>query len=230
MKNIIQNRIDYNFSNLCKGTLLLPDVSEIKTTYSNHTRWLVIDGTIKKLNRGVDFEYLKWDIEHRGLDISQIYCDFEGKKISYEIKLLREPLKLETDNWQERFTKWDVIINNQNFEYYTGIINRTVLNHMTYSEIGKFRIKIQELTSKYDLQTLLSCSKAIKPKIDDVLYALISDYQCAQDSFNDFCSNLGYDTDSRKALQIYLDCQENGEKLRKTGLNLDKLSEAFQDY
>jgi hypothetical protein len=53
------------------------------------------------------------------------------------------------------------------------------------------------------------------PEIDDVLECLFSDASCAQGSFDEFCSEFGYDTDSRKALETYLSCQNSGQRLRK---------------
>ena len=51
-------------------------------------------------------------------------------------------------------------------------------------------------------------------------------------TFEDFCWELGYDTDSRKALETYLSCQENGSKLRKAipSAVLAELSEVLEDY
>ncbi len=232
MKNIIKRKIDYNFSPICKGTILLPDISEIKTTYSNHTKWITISPVIKKLNPDIDFEYLKHDIEHRGLDIDLMYLEFEGKKITYDAKLLREPITLKGDNWKEKSHRWEITINGQNFDFYQGIMHRKPKDSFTLNNIiGLHKVSMQTLTSpKYDLDTILRCSIATKPLIEDVLHALISDASCGSDTFPEFCANLGYDTDSRKALETYLACQENSEKLRKTGLNISKLQEAFQDY
>jgi hypothetical protein len=49
-------------------------------------------------------------------------------------------------------------------------------------------------------------------------------------TFDDWCSNYGYDTDSRKALQIYMDCQEIAKKLRLARVPLEKEAERLQDY
>lgn len=53
------------------------------------------------------------------------------------------------------------------------------------------------------------------PRVKDILWSLYIDASGAQESFDDWCSNYGYDTDSRRALDIYLACQESGHKLRK---------------
>jgi hypothetical protein len=50
--------------------------------------------------------------------------------------------------------------------------------------------------------------KLIPPTIDDVMSCLLSDGRCAEGTFEDFCGELGYDSDSRKALAVYLACQE----------------------
>lgn len=53
------------------------------------------------------------------------------------------------------------------------------------------------------------------PSIDDLLECIESDASASERSFDDWCGDLGYDTDSRKALETYLSCQEIGQKLRK---------------
>jgi len=68
------------------------------------------------------------------------------------------------------------------------------------------------------------------PKCDDVLHALINDASAEGEGFSDWCSNLGYDTDSRKALQTYLDCQEIAQKLRKAKIDIRYERERLQDY
>lgn len=61
------------------------------------------------------------------------------------------------------------------------------------------------------------------PRVRDVLYSLASDASCSRESFKDFCSNLGYDEDSRKALSMYLSCQESEHKLRRMGYDVDRI-------
>ena len=52
------------------------------------------------------------------------------------------------------------------------------------------------------------------PKYLDVLNCLYHDMQLGQETFQDFCDNCGYDTDSRNALKMYLRCQDTANKLR----------------
>ena len=76
-------------------------------------------------------------------------------------------------------------------------------------------------------------SKLTPPAAADVLCSLVSDSDVLDCSkFEEWASNLGYDTDSRSAEAIYRSCLEIALKLRN-GLgdtNLQRLREAFQDY
>lgn len=57
--------------------------------------------------------------------------------------------------------------------------------------------------------------KAVKPELSEVLYHLFCDASACETSFRDWCDDYGYDMDSRKALNMYLACQEINYKLRK---------------
>lgn len=72
-----------------------------------------------------------------------------------------------------------------------------------------------------------------KPELRDILYSLVADSDVLETSgFEDWASNLGYDTDSRKAEATYRDCIDYA--LRFKALvgqeNLDKLRDLFQGY
>lgn len=105
---------------------------------------------------------------------------------------------------------WEFNINGQIIEYKTG------LGHATKVKDSFVAIKPKNLQKKtikitHNGQVLF----VHVPKLRHILNSLVTDYSCAQDSFEDFCSNFGYDTDSRSALETYLACQESGTKLRK---------------
>lgn len=53
-----------------------------------------------------------------------------------------------------------------------------------------------------------------KPDLTSVLECLQVDISSCNETFDDWCSNLGYDTDSRKALDTYLTCQNIESRLR----------------
>lgn len=53
------------------------------------------------------------------------------------------------------------------------------------------------------------------PKASDVLSCMASDASSANEPFEDWCANYGYDTDSRKAEKTYKAVQAQTAKLRK---------------
>ena len=57
--------------------------------------------------------------------------------------------------------------------------------------------------------------KLVHPKLDDVIHSLLVDSSCAEGTFEDYCSEFGLDTDSRKALDIYLSCQKTRSAMIK---------------
>lgn len=65
-----------------------------------------------------------------------------------------------------------------------------------------------------------------------ILYCYVSDMDLGSESFEEFCSNCGYDTDSRKALEIYLACQSVGNEMTKFFGNtlLNEVRELLEDY
>ena len=82
--------------------------------------------------------------------------------------------------------------------------------------LGKYAGKKIPYNIKSSYRVILEkFPKATQPEIADVLYCLLSDALYGQDTFEDFCYNYGYDTDSRKALEIYLVCQKTEKDLRK---------------
>lgn len=70
------------------------------------------------------------------------------------------------------------------------------------------------------------------PLLRDVLYSLVTDAALGDEPFAEFCADLGYDEDSRKAEACWRKCVETRFALR--GLlgaeTLERLREMFQDY
>lgn len=103
--------------------------------------------------------------------------------------------------------QWSISINGVSFQFNTG------LGHITpyYKKhsIGKNPKPANSLANA-DLQGWLHV-----PTLESVLECLFSDADCGTQSFNDFCDNMGYSTDSLKALDIYRECMEVAPKLRK---------------
>lgn len=57
--------------------------------------------------------------------------------------------------------------------------------------------------------------KPIPPALDEVLDSLRMDWSLAHQSFEDFCFELGYDLDSRKAYSIYETCVGIGRQVER---------------
>jgi hypothetical protein len=75
-------------------------------------------------------------------------------------------------------------------------------------------------------------TKPNPPSLSDVVYALLSDSQCVMhgQSFDDFCDEFGYDSDSRGAKKIYKGCIKQWGKYVKLGLDMEDLEDLFADY
>jgi hypothetical protein len=56
--------------------------------------------------------------------------------------------------------------------------------------------------------------KPVAPSLSMVLESLALDASTGDQTFSDWCADMGYDDDSRKALDTYLGCQKIATDLR----------------
>lgn len=63
-----------------------------------------------------------------------------------------------------------------------------------------------------------------EPTPADVLSCLLSDAEAASESFEDFCSSFGYDSDSRKAERTYRQCEKLAPRVKRF------LGEAYETF
>ena len=82
----------------------------------------------------------------------------------------------------------------------------------------------------YDTRKHLAATDPEPPYLTKVMHCLVSDANCAYGDFEEFCSDLDCDSDSIKTLEMYNACRKTRRELQKMGLDLDNLSELFQDY
>ena len=145
-------------------------------------------------------------------------------KIVYNVRYLGKFLtdNLECDKWNVTFTAGAGT--KQEFEYCTGLGHRQCVKTRPFGWVNYSAVQRKTWVKENMLP--------VTPFAGAVLYCLLSDMSCANDTFVEWCDNMGYDTDSRKALQTYLACQENGAKLRKVFNNnlLKLLKEVLEDY
>ena len=112
----------------------------------------------------------------------------------------------------------------QSFDYYTGLGHRKAKDKNPYKNFGSDKYYHEQWNS--------AKLKPVKPSASSVLYSLILDSGASEESFEDWCSNFEHETDSRKAMEIYLACQENSNKLRKVfdRATIETLQKLLQDY
>lgn len=107
--------------------------------------------------------------------------------------------------------------------YFTGTGLRKQVNPMPQPPFRKGTIAYEEWAK--------NAFKPQAPSAADVLYSLVRDAEALYESFDDWCMNFGYDSDSIKAFRIYQDCCEIGKKLAQffSKEELDKIKELTED-
>jgi hypothetical protein len=107
--------------------------------------------------------------------------------------------------------KWSVTVfyNGKDYtaEYSAGIGNRKLISSAKKEDnryyeciTGQFKTEKEACKAQW--------LKLVPPTLPDVMYCLLSDGRCAEGTFEDFCSELGYNNDSISALNTYLACQK----------------------
>jgi len=139
--------------------------------------------------------------------------------------------------------EWRCTIQNhaksEQFAYFTGLGLRAEATpaQKREAEYGfqGLTVRDKQGATSYGRRYLAAVQKLRKPKAPhaaDILHCLLLDSVASGQSFAEWCSDFGYDTDSRKAYAAYEDCQQNTDKLNRV---IDRatqtaLREALQDY
>jgi hypothetical protein len=129
--------------------------------------------------------------------------------------------------------EYTVYVNDEGFEYSTGTgYIHTIKKAKKLKEGGKVLKKIE--LSDTDIRAVFPKVKEVLyppfyaevPTVESVLECLFLDAEACHSCFEDWCSECGYDTDSRKAEETYKACVQNGLKLRKAlGRNYTEVKE-----
>jgi hypothetical protein len=85
--------------------------------------------------------------------------------------------------------------------------------------------------ASYEFPYMQGTAHTAKPTLVDIMSALLSDASCVLGrDFGEFCSDLGYDPDSRKAERLYGQIVENNAKVCKLfgTTDLDELIERYE--
>jgi hypothetical protein len=107
-------------------------------------------------------------------------------------------------------------------EYADSNPNMPDSNNMNHSKVTikrKFKLNGNHLDTRYGFkQMTLYYSQGYgiqgEPTLESVLNCLISDSTCGE-TFQEFCDNLGYDNDSRKAEKTFNTILKQTSKLKK---------------
>jgi hypothetical protein len=119
------------------------------------------------------------------------------------------------------------------FEYFTGIGHRTKMEDSAAGRLALVQLKNVNRNSIAWADAVKTHCKPKAPHAAGVLYCLLLDADGASNgTFDDWCAEYGYDTDSRKALGTYLACQKTATQLRElfTHEHLEAMHLALQDY
>lgn len=129
----------------------------------------------------------------------------------------------EHDRWMVRFFKRDMMMEQ---EYKTG------LGHRAGPPMPS-DVRNSHPRSAWRENWVHANVKPYAPCAASVLHSLLSDARCGADhTFDEFCAELGYDTDSRRAMDTYLACQAVHAQLVKvfTREQREHLEQMLEDY
>lgn len=136
--------------------------------------------------------------------------------------------KWECDAWRITFTRTiqenaRITHKSEGFDYYTGIGHRKAPKPMSWNNLQSPR-EIERWKKEN--------AKPVKPDAAGVLYSLVMDASANDQSFNDWCADYGYDTDSRKAFETYQACCDAAKQLNRlfSRAEQESLRELLQDY
>jgi hypothetical protein len=120
--------------------------------------------------------------------------DFDIEALPVKIDLIGEMPSPWADNEPRIVDAWRVTIGNQ----WGNKAGQWALTYYTGTGLRNKRTK-----------------RPVRPTIADVLHSLFTDASAADESFSDWCENLGYSNDSIKALNTYQACCDTAKHLRQ---------------
>lgn len=112
--------------------------------------------------------------------------------------------------------RWNCNINGADFEFTCGSAHAKVtVKPVVTGHKPERAIYVRGAWKTIEDAVKLAYIVPTPPTLADVLSCIIMDASAEGVSFEEWCADCGYDSDSRKALDTYLACQSNGRKLRK---------------
>ena len=139
----------------------------------------------------------------------------------------------ELDNAKNRI---DAMLQARNIKFSAVLVGPTVRDKW---ECDAWRVSFGKFTTDYFTGTghrkqanKYMPLKPVAPCAADVLYSLILDAEACEQSYQDWCDNFGYESDSIKALNTYRACEAIGHELRKVfdHATRESFRNVLQDY
>jgi hypothetical protein len=152
--------------------------------------------------------------------------DLEAIVKSLGFKMVINHVGLETEqNWTYDLWTYTITFEGRNYsgKYKCGIGHRKMRKMVQSNGYGKgYYNSLTHTSAKDELAAAhLNWSDPTPPSVSDILSSLACDARCSETSFDDWCSELGYDTDSRKAFDMYQACvKTRSDMVRLMGYKL----------
>src|ERR1700748_582801 len=107
--------------------------------------------------------------------------------------------------------KWSVSVSygaqNYTTEFSMGIGHRKLISSVK-KEGNWYRARFSGQYKTEKEACKANWLKLVPPTLPDVMNGLLIDSRCVESTFEDYCDEFGIDSDSRKALDVYLECQK----------------------
>jgi hypothetical protein len=119
--------------------------------------------------------------------------------------------------------------------FYTGLghVNKPPIGYLVHSEMVTLRDRQRFPDDRSVFGSLLRQAwyadkrAPISPNAADVLSCMVSDTNAGQQSFEEFCSDYGYDIDSRKAFKTWEACKDSAlQCLKLLGTDFESFAQS----
>lgn len=153
----------------------------------------------------------------------------QGCGVSFDVFFTGEQTRddWQCDGWKFNLKKGQRV---ESFEYFTGTGHRVLptVNGRPMRPMSWDNVQSPRELARWKEKNV----KPVIPPLAGLLYSLVMDGSAARQTFAEWCADLGYDTDSRKALATYEACQVGADKLSRifTHAQIAHIAEMLQDY
>jgi hypothetical protein len=128
------------------------------------------------------------------------------------------------------YDEYSVLIDDQSFSFKMGLKHRKLKESKKHSNIfNRKLIKSQKNFEIHIDKIKIDTTIIYKPTLDDVLFSLVLNSLAINETFDYWMLNFADETNPEKALQVYLERQENYNKLVKLGINIHLYLEQLMD-